>query len=336
LVDNLRTTSSLPLVAGGVILLLALGAPHGEEARPAPRPSATRSTPEECSTFRWEEVRTAARRIALADGDRFAGSCASKSAATVYLEGLVLMSRGAFEKALDCFQAVALESIPDAYLYAPFRLHGALRPRVENPYRARLRVAADLGTLSPLVEARFEAREGRLRQALHAYMRTDPGRWVWRDVEALRTITFHGGLTREARLVLGAALRAGRLSERLQPIVRRLAALSSPAAIGQVGRASLARVLKDGTGARAAVVTGLRRLEANRRLFLQGNYTRLLAEAHPGGPLTATDETVVLLTLAAARTNDRAALERWSQELRRRRPERRVERWLQRIRADGQ
>jgi hypothetical protein len=246
------------------------------------------------------------------------------------------MSRGAFEEALSCFQAITLESIPDAYLYAPFRLHGALRSGVENPYRSRLRAAADLGTLSPLVEARFEAREGRLRQALRAYMRTDPGRWVWRDVEALRTITFHGGLTREARMVLGAALRAGRLPERLQLIVRRLAALSSPAAIGQVGRASLARVLKDGTGARAAVVTGLRRLEANRRLFLQGSYKTLLAEAPPGGPLTATDETVVLLTLAAARTNDQGALQRWSQELRRRRPERRVERWLQRIRADAQ
>jgi hypothetical protein len=251
----------------------------------------------------------------------------SSNAPARYLRGMLLLSKGDGFGALHAFQSVPVAGVPVHCLYAPYRLHGELHPDRPNPFRAPLVRAATEGRLPPLIEARVLAREANVAQSLQAYLRSDPSQWAAHDLELFPLLVQHAGFGPEAQRMLRAALRAGRVKPELRGKMEALAT-AAPAADVTAFKGDLRRWLQgDAQGRELAGRVAIQQLEIRRR-FLRKEYAELLRGHAHVTPASQPDETVLLLTLSAATQGDTPALDRWSQELKRRHPQPEVEQWL--------
>lgn len=253
---------------------------------------------------------------------------AATNAPTLYLRGLVQLGQGDSSGALRTFQTIPVEAIPAAHLYAPYRLQGELRPTQNNPYRAPLVRAAKHGELPPLIAARVLAREADPQEALAHFVQSDPAAWTSYDLGLFPLLLRHAGLERDTRTMLFAALRGGRIKPEQRDAVRSLASEKAPT----VASASFKTLLKSDPESRElAGRVAIHQLEL-RRKFLAREYGELLKDYAASDAVAQPDETVLLLTLSAARQLDRPALDRWSQELKRRNPQPEVDQWIKNLR----
>lgn len=250
----------------------------------------------------------------------------------LYLRGLLLLAESRPEESLAAFAAIPTDRIPPAHLYAPYRLHESLRPGQPNPYRAPLVAARRSGTLPPLIAARVAAVEGDLRAALQGYVASDPAQWAQHDVVVFRALRLHAGLSPDAGALLAAALRAGRVPERLRPDLGRLLAPGGGQSLPEL-RAGLKKLLEESPGARQLAVAAVAAQLRARQLFLSRQYETLVREHRASEPTSLPDGTLVLLVLSANQVGDATLTQLWSQELRRRHPEPEVAAWLGGLRA---
>lgn len=255
-------------------------------------------------------------------------TAAATNSATRFLRGLVQLGQGDAHGALKTFRALPLESIPVVHLYAPYRLQGELNPAELNPFRLPLIHAAKGGGLPPLIAARVFAKEGILQPALAGYVQSDPAAWTSYDLGLFPCLLRHAGLERDTRTMLFAALRAGRVNPELRDSLQSLTSGRPTPLVS----ASLRTLLKsDAESRELAGRVAIRQLEL-RRKFLAHQYGALLQEHATSDVVAQPDETVLLLTLCAARRSDQPALDRWSQELKRRNPQPEVNQWIQNLR----
>jgi hypothetical protein len=250
-----------------------------------------------------------------------------------YFGALLLLADGKSEDALNQFLTIAPAAIPPAWLYAPHRLHATLRPALADPYMPLLASARKANQLPPLVAARLHARAAQPRAALEAYLKTDPQDWAREDLLAFGGMLQHAGVAGETSRLIRAALRATRVSAELRP---ELAALlksdDDPQALREL-RDGLAEYLKRDPAARQVAVSSAIQQLALRQRFVRREYSSILEEHRGTDPLRLPEETVLLLTLAAARQGDALELERWSQEVKRRTPTQEVAQWIRDIRS---
>lgn len=344
---DIRWIAGLALAAGLLATLALLrvrnaAAPGGETVAPEPsnriRVEADgRLNIQELERLSWADLARTARASfespKLPD-QLLAATIHSTNPPVRYLRGLILVARGDARKALEAFDSVPLATIPAAHLYAPYRVHGELRLTQPNPYRAPLLAALGTRNLPPLLAARVEAREGKESDALSDYLRSNPADWTRHDLELLRGLTLNPALRPEADTLIRAALRGGRIPEALRPgFVEALKTKPAPQALGTM-RTETASFLRQHPDIQSAAVTGAVRQLDFRQAFLKHDFARLLSQNQATEPMNASDETVLLLVLAAARQADRPAFDQWSQELRRRHPEPEVNRWLKELRND--
>jgi hypothetical protein len=232
------------------------------------------------------------------------------------------------DKALELFDSIPLDQIPDRYLYPPYRLKRSVRPDESNRYVKPLKNASVSSTISPLIRARFLSMEGDPQAALHAYLRTDPARWVSFDGSCLRKINQHSGLRQELRMLIAGALRSGRvkspLAERLRTIV------TSDDVVERVVtfKKRLKRVLDAKGAASDMAFASAKAMLTSRKTFLEKRYDELLIKHRSANPTAVTTETALLVFLSATALQNAAEIERWGQELKRRYPDREVERWV--------
>lgn len=277
----------------------------------------------------WSDVAPTAD-AALADTfvrDRIAAeTSAIKSTPLAYLRGLLLLAQNKPAAALESFSAIPPAEIPLDLLYAPYRLHGDLRRDTPNPFAARLREAARRGEPGPLVAARVLAAEGAAREAVENYLKTDPARWTSHDIGLLGVFLAHDAHRATVSALLQAALRGGRVQERLKPPLLRT--LASAAAHEHAVPLGVKEAMLRDPEVRDALVAGAAAQLEARRLFRSGKDAELLA-AHAGRPSdNASDELLLLLTLSAARHRDRAAFDKWSAALGGRDPRPEVLAWI--------
>jgi len=257
---------------------------------------------------------------------------ATMNSPTVFLRGLLLLGKGDQRGALEAFRSMAVETIPATYLYAPYRLQSELHPDEPNLFREPLLRAAQQGQLPSLIGARVMAREGNPESALKGYLGSDPSAWTSYDLEVFPFLLQHAGVEGETRAMLRAALRGRRVKQALRIKLETLATAQPDTATATAFKSNLGKLLQgDAESQTLAGRVAIRQLEI-RRQFLAKNYAQLLREhasaEAPGQP----DETVLLLTLSAARQSDTLALDRWSQEIKRRYPQPGVEQWIQSLR----
>lgn len=303
-------TEPVPARASGGNLLLGL--------------NARQDSLERLAKLSWRDVAPTAD-AALRDAfvrDRILSECGALTGEpAVYLRGLLRLSLGEPKAAMTEFARLRVAEMPEDLLYAPYRLHGELWPETENPFRARLESAARHGRLSPLLEARVRGGAGEIDAALEAYLRSDPAQWKAHDVRLLSAFMAHDGHRGAAAGLLRAAFRGGRMQEP----VRALAIRSLIEAGG------IRRTLVADPRDREWMREGIRVQDDARKQFLAGQDAQLLANHAGREAVEASDELVVLLTLAGARGRDRVAFAKWSGELSRRTPDAEVRAWLPKL-----
>lgn len=337
-----RSTLFWGVFAGAMTLLVAVGL--GLEAcRRNPRISPNvagdvlAGTPDlaRLERLKWSEVLPTAEgwcADAAHARDVLAATVATRHPPTLYLRGLLILAQGDRPGALATFQAVPIDVVPESYLYAPYRLQIELQPDAPNSFRAPLVRAAAQGRLPSLLEARVLAREAHPKQALNGYLRSDPSQWTDYDLNLFPFLLNHAGLERETRAVLRGALRGGRVHPELRTQLETLATGAPEPSTPTAVQNRLAPLLQGTPESRAlAGQVAIQHLEI-RRQFLQKHYAQLLGQHTHADPAAQADETVLLLTLSAARQADARALDRWSQEIKRRFPEPEVEQWIKNLR----
>jgi len=253
----------------------------------------------------------------------------SDHAPAIYLAGLILIGKQRSDLAAEMFARLPVEAIPPNYLYAPFRLAQEWRPAGENRYRRAIMNAVGTGVLPALVDARLLTLSGRFREALVAYLRTDPARWSTRDLSCLNCLYRLGGTRPDCRRMIVAALRANRVEASIKISLRSMIRDTGPTM--QEG-AKQQKMVEELMGAdevfRSAVIRGYTAQLRIRQMFLARDYSKLLDEHGQQSRFAATDEAVYLLTLAAARKERRELFAIWSSELKRRFPSEDTSKWV--------
>lgn len=281
--------------------------------------------------IQWQQIATTVEGSCVQPthaAEALKSTITATNAPTQYLRGLVQLGQGDSTGALRTFRSIPVEAIPAGHLYAPYRLQGELRPTESNPFRLPLILAAERGELPPLIAARVLAKEGNPQQALAGYAQSDPAVWTSYDLGLFPFLLGHSGLERDTRTMLFAALRAGRVKPEHRDTLQSLASGRPSTAVSK----SFKTLLKSDPESRElAGRVAIRQLE-HRRKFLARQYAELLQEHAASDAVAQPDETVLLLTLSAARQLDRPALDRWSQELKRRNPQPEVDQWIKNLR----
>ena len=245
-----------------------------------------------------------------------------------YVLAFFNMLHGRPLRAVEVFGSIPVDEIPRRFLYAPYRLERAVRPLDSNRYLAAIRDAIAEDAVAPLIKARVLSVEGEPQAALAAYLRTDPAEWVRFDAECLRKVNQHAGLQRDIRMLIAGALRSGRVKRPVDKELRAIAVASESVKRVAAFKKQLRRLLQDENPAgNVAMASAAKMLEA-RQQFLERDYDGLLATHRDSNVTAVTTETALLVFLSATARQDESEIERWGQELRRRFPDREVERWL--------
>jgi len=242
----------------------------------------------------------------------------------IYLRGFVLMISNKPLRALAAFDRLAVKDMPVPFLYPPYRLQRRMRPEAPNRYLGALNRAIDAGSVSPLMTARVLAQEGDPYSALSNYLQTDPAQWVTYDVECIKKIGLHSGLSSEMRRMVFGALKSGRVSAKVAVPLRQVMALETDPAEVRAFKRKLKEELIQGSGTGKMAVSSIKQLLETRKLFLQNDYQTIVDQYQDANPMALPDESVLLLFLSGARLEDRLEMDRWGQEIKRRYPNQEV------------
>jgi hypothetical protein len=340
------------LFSGGGILALGILSPaliwlngYPSPATPAssiptasaPAHPVARITSEDLESLSWSNLARATRDLGNGPVARESVTLRTEpfeNAPTRYLQALFLLAENNPDAALTAFDTIEMEQIPPLYLYAPYRLHGARRAVSPNPYLPSLEEAIRQGEVPALIRARVEAREGRLEEALLSYTRSNPSTWVRHDLSTLSAIHRHAGLRPDADLLIQGALRAGRVPENIRPSLLSIVKGNASDKESETQRIeTLRRRMESNPNLREFATTATLRQLSARKQFMEKRYDELLELHGLADPKSVTDETALLLLLSAARAPDSRALDRWSQEIRRRFPSTEVKDWIESLRT---
>ena len=334
-------------VGAGLWFYAAREGPVGE--KPQTETSATAGTPRfaaqppltqaELQTLRWEEINQLLqtvgadageieRLIQLVDGVHIPPA--------IYLRALLLILQQTPEKALATFDTLDHQAIPPAFLYAPHRLQQTLHPDSPDPYLTELRTAVAEGKVPPLIRARVQAVDGKLREALGSYMRTDPGSWARYDLESLQRIGTHQGLATDLRKLIAGALASGRVQKTLVAPLREVARSEAAPPDVEDFKRQLRHEIEANTPAGQIAIASAKQLINDRKLFVGRKYAELIASHRESEPIKLSTETVLLLFLSAVELKEQIETDRWGQELKRRHRDAEVKDWVTEMTASAQ
>lgn len=282
-------------------------------------------------TMGWQDIgptTEACVRYQLAE-ETLKTSITLTAAPVVYLRGLLKFAREDRAGAADEWGKIELASIPPDFLYAPWRLAEAgPATRGDNRYLAPLAAAVVENRTSPLVRARFQAGHGQWREALEAYLLSDPADWTPSDGRIFSGMKLQAPCRHDVEVLMAGALKGGRVPQSLRVELAQLiktAPLPDTEALSE-------RLRTDPVLAKAATEGAARALDL-RQSFASNRFAEVLERVARIDPLQATDEAVMLAFLAAVRLKDPSMTERWADEFLRRNPNPKTRQWIASIRG---
>jgi len=248
--------------------------------------------------------------------------------AALYLKGFVLMITNKPIQALRSFNRLVVADMPAPYLYPPYRLQRRMRPEAPNRYLGALTQAIDAGEVSPLIAARVQSQDGDPSSALSSYLQTDPAQWATYDVDCIKKIGLHSGLSSEMRRMIVGAFKSGRVSAKVEGPLRQVLALESDPAEIRAFKRKLKEELIQDSGKGKMAVSSMKQLLETRKLFVQRDYQTIIDQHRDASPMALPNESVILLFLSGVRLENRLEMDRWGQELKRRYPIQEVTEWV--------
>ena len=247
----------------------------------------------------------------------------------VYLRGLLRFSLGDPVGASGEWAKIDISAIPADHLYAPWRLASSAKSG-ENRYEVPLAQAVAENQASPLIRARFHSNHGMWRETLDAYLLSDPSTWSPYEVKIFSALKLQAPCSRDVEVLMAGALAGDRVPETLRgELARLIKGMPLP------NKKLLATNLENNPAFAKAAIDGAARALALRQAFASNRFREVLEKVHSADPLRATDETVLLAFLSAARLKELSAAELWSGELLRRNPNEETRKWIATIRVEA-
>jgi hypothetical protein len=246
----------------------------------------------------------------------------------LYFAGALELARGEAEAALTCWVSLDQSAVPPDYLYSPWKLWRELKPQEANPFEAALTAGITLGRVRPLVDARFRALKTEYRAALEAYLKTDPAHWMSEDIQNLYRCEQYGPLQQQAGLLLAGALRRGRLRDEVRDLIEEIERRETAGDDFDLRNRLRLALTEDSALKEAAITVAKQQLDL-RRAFAQSDFGEVLdyGEANDAG--ASSNETVLLVYLAAMGERQEELSDRWGTELRKRFPGKETLAWME-------
>lgn len=287
--------------------------------------------PAALESMRWEDVAPSAEKCASEKltGKTLEAAAKLSSPPIVYFRGLLKFGAGDASGAQSEWSAIDLAQIPPDYLYLPWRV-AAATPGAPNRYDAPLMDAVGRKEAGPLVRARVHSFRGEWRDALDAYLLSDPANWSPFELRTFGAMRLQAPHSRDAAVVIAGALKGGRVPPALRAEFARLVKEApSP------DSTALAEKLRENPELAKAAVAGAAKILATRQAFASNRFQDVVDRARETDPMQATDETALLVFLSAAKLKDGAVADLWSAELLRRHPGEENRKWIQAILNDA-
>lgn len=281
--------------------------------------------------MRWEDIRPTAESCARHDLTEQTLKVTEDltTAPVIYLRGLLKFTRNDADGAAGEWAKIDAAKIPADHLYAPWRL-ASLQKGGENRYEGPLSKAVEETQASPLVRARFQSAHGHWREALDAYLLTNPATWSTYEIKTFAAMKLHAPSSHDIEVLMAGALAGGKVPDCLREDMARLIK-GTPVP----DREALASALRSNPEFAKAATKGLTESLALRQAFAADQFADVIGKVRSADPLEATDETVLLAFLSAARVKDLPVMETWAAELLRRAPNEKTRKWIATIRAEA-
>lgn len=257
-----------------------------------------------------------------------AATASATNPPAIYLRGLLKFRNDDTAGAAADWATLDVAAIPGDALYPPWRVAG--ESPGPNRYEEPLARAVADKSASPLIRARFHGFHEQWREALDAYLLSDPADWSPFESRMFGAIKMQAPYSRDTAVLLSGALAGGRVPAPLRATLARLIK-EDP----KPDEAALAAALRDNPQfAKAATVAVTRALDL-RQAFLSNRFQDVLDQTRAANPMDATDEAALLTFLSAAQLKQTETAQKWSEELLRRNPAKEYRRWIETILAEA-
>lgn len=290
-----------------------------------------RVNPDTLDSMRWQDIAPTAEscfRHGLTE-KALKVSRPLTSPPTIYLRGLLKFTTGDIGGAAEEWDKLDVSVIPADHLYAPWRV-AAANTGGENRYESPLTEAVATGRASPLIRARFHCIHNKWRDALDAYLLSDPSNWSTFEIKSFATLKLQAPCTRDVEILMAGALSGGHVLTNLRVDLARLIK-GTPIP----DRDALGAKLRSDPALSEAATAGAARALSLRQAFASDQFQKVLAQVQSADPLESADEAVLLAFLSTARLKDLSECERWAAELLRRNPNENTRKWIASIRAEA-
>lgn len=243
----------------------------------------------------------------------------------IFFRGLLKFSTSDTAGATAEWAKLNVADIPPDSLYMLWRMAGPAAGS-ENPYEQALAKAVAEKQASPLVRARFHSFRGEWREALDAYLQSDPADWSPFEARTFSAMRLQAPFSRDTAVLLAGALNGGRVPETLRiPLARLIKEAPTP------DMEALAEQLRTDPEFAKAAVAGATKALALRQAFASNKFQDVVDQTRSIDPMQATDEAATLAFLSAAQVKDTEAAELWAAELLRRNPGEESRKWINEI-----
>lgn len=278
-------------------------------------------------TMRWQDVSPSAEAcIQKRLNEKVLAATESMSAPPViFFRGLLKFSAADTAGAAAEWAKLNVADIPPDSLYMLWRVAGSLGG-AENPYDKPLTQAVAEKRASPLVRARFHSFRGEWREALDAYLQSDPADWSPFELKTFAAMRLQAPFSRDTAVVLAGALNGGRVPQSLRvPLAHLIKETPVP------DKEAFIAAIRSNPELEKAAIAGADKALALRQAFASNKFQDVVDQTRSTEPMQATDEAVLLTFLSAAQVKDTPTAELWSAEFLRRNPGQDSRKWTKAI-----
>ncbi len=282
-------------------------------------------------TMRWQDVSPSAEAcIQKRLTEKILEATESMSAPPViFFRGLLKFSASDTAGAATEWAKLNVADIPPDSLYMLWRVAGSLEG-AENPYEKPLTEAVAEKRASPLVRARFHSFRGEWREALDAYLQSDPADWSPFELKTFGAMRLQAPFSRDTAVVLAGALNGGRVPQSLRvPLARLIKETPAP------DKEAFIAAIRNNPQIEKAAIAGAHKALALRQAFASDKFQDVVDQMRSTEPMQATDEAALLALLSATQVKDTRAAELWAAELLRRNPGESYRKWINEILAEA-
>jgi hypothetical protein len=258
-----------------------------------------------------------------------AATAAMTESPVIYLRGLLKFTVQDLDGAAAEWAKIEASQIPPDPLYAPWRL-AAVKNESPNRYEAAMVAAVKGHKTNPLISARYHGSKDQWREALEAYLQTNPSTWSTYEIRLFAALKLQAPYTHDTSVMIAGALNGGQVPDSLRGELARLIK-GSPIPDTE----ALKKALDDDPVLAKAALDSATRSLSIRQAFASNQFQKVTEIIQPIAPLDATDEIVMLAFLSHAQLKNTSQLEIWAEELLRRNPTETNRKWIATIRAEA-